>query len=76
MRTALASDQVLLLLLGKLDGSVWHSRLSDFSALRLFHTVDGRHVHSDRLLYSSLRSQNLEQVLPVTPHVTILLNTS
>jgi hypothetical protein len=32
-----ASDQVLLLPLGKLDGSVWHYRLSGFLASKLLY---------------------------------------
>jgi hypothetical protein len=62
---ALAGDQELLLPLGKLDGLVWHSGLSDFPALKLLCPTDGRRIRSGHLLRSSLQGQNLEQVLTI-----------
>jgi hypothetical protein len=38
---SLAGDQVLLVLLGKPDGPIWHFGLSNFPALRLFCPAGG-----------------------------------
>jgi hypothetical protein len=58
-------DQELLLLLGKPDGPVWHSGLSNFSVLWLPCPANDRRVRNDHLLCKSLRSQNLQQVLTI-----------
>jgi hypothetical protein len=63
--SALASDQVLLLPLGKLDGPVWHSGLSGFPALKLLCPANGRRVRNGHLLCSSLHSQNPTHVLTI-----------
>jgi hypothetical protein len=55
---ARADDQELLLSLGKLDGQVWHSGLSDFSTLKPSYPASDRRIHNDRLPRSSLRGQN------------------
>jgi hypothetical protein len=59
---ACAGDQELRLSSGKLDGLVWHSRLSDFSALRPSYPTGSRHICNGCLLRSSLRGQNPQQV--------------
>jgi hypothetical protein len=65
MPLAPTGDQVLLLLPGKPDGPIWHSRLSGFSVLRPSCLVGGWRVRSGHLLHSSLHSQNPEQVLTI-----------
>jgi hypothetical protein len=49
----------------KLDGLVWHSRLSGFPVLEASCPIAGRRLCSDRLLYSSPCSQNLQPVLGI-----------
>jgi hypothetical protein len=49
----LTGDQVLLLLPGKPDGSIWHSGLSGFPALRLFYPARGRRAHNGCFLCES-----------------------
>jgi hypothetical protein len=44
----------------RLDGSVWHSGLSNFPDLGPFCPAGGRRVRNDHLLCSSLHSQNPE----------------
>jgi hypothetical protein len=63
--SAPADNQVLLLPPGKLDGPIWHSRLSSFPALKLLCPVDGRCVCSIHLLHSSLHGQNSKKVLTI-----------
>jgi hypothetical protein len=58
-------DQELLLFLGKPDDPIWHSRLSSFPVLRLSCPAAGRCIRNIRLLRSSLRGQNPQQVLTI-----------
>jgi hypothetical protein len=60
-----SADQELLLPSGKPDDPVWHSRLSDFFTLRPSCPIGGRHIRNGRLLRSSLRGQNPQQVLTI-----------
>jgi hypothetical protein len=62
---AYAADQRLLLPLRKSDGPVWHSGLSGFPVLESYCPVGGRHSRNGRLLCSSLRGQNPQQVLTI-----------
>jgi hypothetical protein len=57
---ACADDQELLLFPGKLNGSVWHSGLSDFPILGLPCPAGGQRVRNGHLLRKSLQSQNLQ----------------
>jgi hypothetical protein len=54
-----------MLPLGKPDGPVWHFKLSGFPVLEPSYPTTGRRSCNGRLLYSSLRGQNLQLVLTI-----------
>jgi hypothetical protein len=60
-----ASDQEQLLSSGKPDGSVCHFGLSGFNALRSSCPAGGRRIHNGRLVHTSPRRQNPQQVLTI-----------
>jgi hypothetical protein len=71
--TACATDQRLLLPLGKLNCPVWHFGLSGFPNLEPSCPVGGRHFRNSCLLCNRLRGQNPQQVLTIPGGSTLMV---
>jgi hypothetical protein len=71
--TACATDQRLLLPLGKPNCPVWHSGMSGFPDLEPSCPVGGRHSRNSCLLCNRLRGPNPQQVLTIPDGSTLVV---